>query len=255
MRIYLFISGQQLATSAAQLAAKKLQAAIKKNNTACLVVATGKTQINFLKALTGYSNLEWDKIVMFHLDEFIGISEKHPASFRKYIHEKFSDIVKPGKTFFIEGYSKDPQAECERLNRLMSQYTVDLAFVGIGLNGHLAFNDPPADFETEIPYRIVELDQNNRQQQFQKGDFPSIDQVPQLAISMSIPQIMNSEAIICLATGKNKAAIVQESLQGKITPECPASILQQHPDVAIFLDKEAASLLPESFIRKYSAED
>lgn len=254
MQIYLFISEKRLATSAAQLAARKLQAAIKKDNMACFVTATGKTQINFLKALTEYSFLEWDKTVMFHLDEFIGISEKHPASFRKYVHEKFTNIVNPGKTFFIKGNSKNPQAECERLNRLMSQYNIDLAFVGIGLNGHLAFNDPPADFKTEAPYHIVQLDQNNRRHQFQKGCFMSLEQVPQFAISMSIRQIMKAKAIICLATGKSKAEIVQKSLQGKITPECPASILQQHPNVSIFLDKEAASLLPESLFNKYSAK-
>jgi glucosamine-6-phosphate deaminase len=189
---------------------------------------------------------------MFHLDEFVGISQDHPASFQKYIHKRFTDIVHPAKAHFIHGDSKDPKAECERLNRLISQYIVDLVFVGIGMNGHLAFNDPPADFETETPYRIVQLDQRNRQQQ--KEYFPSIEQVPKLAISMSIQQIMKAEAIICLATGKSKAEIVQKSLQGKITPECPASILQQHSNVSIFLDEEAASLLPETFTREYSAK-
>lgn len=254
MQIYFFVSENRLAENAAQLAAKKLQAAIRKNNPACFITATGKTQINFLKALTEYSSLEWDKTAMFHLDEFIGISEKHPASFRKYLHEKFTDIVNPGKTFFIKGDAKNPQTECERLNRLISRYIVDLAFIGIGINGHLAFNDPPADFELEAPYHIVQLDQNNRQHQFQKGCFLSFEQVPQSAISMSIRQIMKAKAIICLATGKSKAEIVQKSLQGEITPECPASVLQQHPDVSIFLDQEAASLLSKSFIHKYSAK-
>jgi glucosamine-6-phosphate deaminase len=218
---------------------------------ACFVVATGRSQVKLLKSLTEYPGLDWNKTVMFHLDEFVGISQNHPASFQKYIHERFTDIVHPAKAHFIHGDSKDLKAECERLNRLISQYIVDLVFVGIGMNGHLAFNDPPADFEAETPYRIVQLDQRNRQQQ--REYFTSIEQVPKLAISMSIRQIMKAEAIICLATGKSKAEIVQKSLHGEITPECPASILQRHPNVSIFLDEKAASLLPKEFIRKYSA--
>jgi glucosamine-6-phosphate deaminase len=252
MQIYLFDGEEELANCAAEFAVKKLQASLKKKNMACFVVATGRSQIKLLKSLTECHGLDWNKTVMFHLDEFVGISQDHPASFQKYIHERFTDIVHPAKAHFIHGDYNDLKAECERLNRLISQYIVDLVFVGIGMNGHLAFNDPPADFVTETPYRIVRLDRRNRQQQ--REYFPSIEQVPKLAISMSIRQIMKAEAIICLATGKSKVEIVLKSLQGKVTPECPASILQQHPNVSIFLDEEAASLLPGVFIRKYSAK-
>jgi glucosamine-6-phosphate deaminase len=251
MNIYLFDNEDRLANCAAEFAVKKLQVSIKKKSMACFVVATGRSQVKLLKSLTEYSGLDWNKTVMFHLDEFVGISQNHPASFQKYIHERFTDIVHPAKAHFIHGDSKDLETECERLNSLISQYIVDLVFVGIGMNGHLAFNDPPADFKAETPYRIVQLDQRNRQQQ--REYFTSIEQVPKLAISMSIRQIMKAEAIICLATGKSKAEIVQKSLHGEITPECPASILQRHPNVSIFLDEKAASLLPKVFIRKYSA--
>jgi glucosamine-6-phosphate deaminase len=153
MKIYRFDDEDRLANCAAKTAVEKLQVSIKKRNMACFVVATGRSQVKLLKSLTEYPGLDWNKTVMFHLDEFVGISQDHPASFQKYIHERFTDFVHPAEAHFIHGNSKNLKSECERLNTLISQYIIDLVFVGIGMNGHLAFNDPPADFETETPYR------------------------------------------------------------------------------------------------------
>ena len=180
---------------------------------------------------------------MFHLDEYIGIPETHPASFRKYLKERLVDVVQPGTVHLLNGESDNPQVECNRLNQIISQHQIDVAFVGIGENGHLAFNDPPADFETEDPYIVVELDEACRLQQVGEGWFNGLDDVPTHAISMSIHQIMKSKTIICTVPDERKAEAVRNCLYGEITPMYPASILQNHPDCTVYLDAGSASLL------------
>jgi glucosamine-6-phosphate deaminase len=152
-------------------------------------------------------------------------------------------MVHPGRVHFIQGEAADPAAECRRINQIISQDTIDVAFVGIGENGHLAFNDPPADFETERPYHIVQLDDACRHQQLAEGWFASLEEVPSTAISMSIRQIMKSEAIVCTVPDQRKAQAVKHCLEGEISPRHPASILRRHPNAFIYLDKAAASLL------------
>ena len=182
---------------------------------------------------------------MFHLDEYVGISISHPASFRKYLNERLVNKVRPGKVHLINGNASDPGGECKRLNDLISRVAIDIAFIGIGENGHIAFNDPPADFETEEPYIVVNLDENCRKQQVGEGWFDSIEEVPTRAISMSVKQIMKAEAIICTCPDKRKAEAVRNCLSANaaITPMHPASILKQHKNGYIFLDKDSASLL------------
>ncbi len=230
-------------TAAAMAASTKLQAAINTNGHASFIVATGASQFDFLNALTADSSIDWSKTTMFHLDEYIGISDTHPASFCKYLQERLVDIVQPKIVHFLNGEADDPQAECDRLNRIISQHTIDVAFVGIGENGHLAFNDPPADFETEEPYIVVALDEACRLQQVGEGWFKDLSEVPTHAISMSIRQIMKSEAIICTVPDERKAEAVRNCLFGEISSMHPASILQNHPDCSIFLDAGSASLL------------
>ncbi len=243
MNIFKAKTKLETSVAAANAASVKLRDAININRHASFIVATGASQFDFLNALTDDSSIDWTKTTMFHLDEYIGISDKHPASFCKYLQERLVDIVNPGTVHFLNGEADNPQAECDRLNRIISQHRIDVAFVGIGENGHLAFNDPPADFETEDPYIVVELDEACRQQQVGEGWFNGLDDVPTHAISMSIRHIMKSKTIICTVPDERKAEAVRDCLHGEITPMHPASILQEHSDCTVYLDEGSASLL------------
>lgn len=207
------------------------------------IVATGASQFETLSHLVK-ADLDWPSMTGFHLDEYIGLPISHPASFRKYLWERFvSTLPLPLKAFhFLDG-EKDAEAECERVGKLISETQIEVAFVGIGENGHLAFNDPPADFETSVPYHIVDLDDACRRQQQGEGWFPDFDSVPKQAISMSIREIMRAKTIICTVPDSRKAEALKNAVAGPVTPEVPASILQNHPDCRLFLDEAAASLL------------
>jgi glucosamine-6-phosphate deaminase len=200
-----------------------------------------------LESLVGEPGIAWNHVTVFHLDEYVGLPITHPASFRKYLWERFaSRLPLPPRAFhFIDGEGS-PAAECARLAELIRPVTIDVAFIGIGENGHVAFNDPPADFQTEEPYLVVELDEACRRQQHGEGWFESMDEVPREAISMSVRQIMASRSIICTVPDERKAAAVRDAVEGNITPEVPASILQEHPDCDLFLDPAAASRLATS---------
>ncbi len=241
----IFETKEKMSKSAAEQAAKILISIIEEKNEAVFVAATGTSQLDFLKNLTSTPSIDWSKTTMFHLDEYIGIPETHPASFRKYLKEKLIDKVHPGVVCLINGNAQDPELECERLNEIISEKEIDVAFVGIGENGHLAFNDPPADFKTEKPYLIVELDEACRKQQAGEGWFKSLAEVPRRAISMSIKQIMKSKNIICTVPEARKAQAVKSCLEGDISPNHPASILRRHKNVFLFLDKNSAKLLKE----------
>ena len=243
MNIFKATTKRETSEAAAHAASTKLRKAITERGHANFIVATGASQFDFLDALTADKTIDWDNTTMFHLDEYIGIPETHPASFRKYLRERLVDIVRPGTVHFLNGEADEPQAECERLNRIISQHQIDVAFVGIGENGHLAFNDPPADFETDDPYILVELDEPCRLQQVGEGWFTGLDEVPTQAISMSIRQIMKAQTIVCTVPDERKAEAVRNCLHGEITPMHPASILQTHPDCSVFLDTGSASLL------------
>ena len=243
MNIFKATNKRETSEAAAHAASTKLCKAITERGHASFIVATGASQFDFLDALTADKTIDWDNTTMFHLDEYIGIPETHPASFRKYLRERLVDIARPGTVHFLNGEADEPQAECERLNRIISQHQIDVAFVGIGENGHLAFNDPPADFETDDPYILVELDEPCRLQQVGEGWFTGLDEVPTQAISMSIRQIMKAQTIICTVPDERKAEAVRNCLHGEITPLHPASILQTHPDCSVFLDTGSASLL------------
>lgn len=243
MEVYIAATKIETSQAAARAASQKLQESIRNKGNANFIVATGASQFDFMKGLTDNSDINWKKTTMFHLDEYIGIPETHPASFRKYLQDRLVKIVQPATVHFINGETHDPQAECDRLNAIISDLMIDVAFVGIGENGHLAFNDPPADFETEDPYIVVELDESCRLQQVGEGWFNGLDDVPTHAISMSIKQIMKSEKIVCTVPDKRKAEAVRACLQGDITPMHPASILQKHKDCRIYLDSGSSSLL------------
>lgn len=245
MQIDIFEDKKKMGEAAAKKAAELLKDAITKNGKAAFIAATGASQFEFLEALTKTASIDWAKTTMFHLDEYVGISETHPASFRKYLKERLIDIVHPNEVYLIQG-DKDPEAECERLNEIISRFSVDAAFVGIGENGHLAFNDPPADFDTDKPYIIVELDDNCRQQQLGEGWFASLEDVPRKAISMSIKQIMKSSAVICTVPDSRKAQAVRDCFEGEVSPLYPAGVLREHPEAFIYLDKDSSTLLSQA---------
>jgi len=242
MNIATFSTKEEMGAAAAAHGVSKLQAVLAEKGSASFIVATGASQFEMLAKLAE-ADLPWNKLTGFHLDEYVGLSINHEASFRKYLWERFvSRLPLPLAAFhFLDG-EEDADAECRRASELIEQTSIDVAFVGIGENGHLAFNDPPADFETDQPYLTVDLDDACRQQQFGEGWFPSLDAVPRQAISMSVRQIMKSDAIVCTVPDERKAEAVKNATQGPVTPEVPASILQEHPDCQLFLDAAAASL-------------
>ena len=244
MEKYVYKTKQEMAASAASAAAQAINKAIEEHGRANIILATGASQIEMLKNLTETETVDWAKVTMFHLDEYIDMAEDHPASFRKFLKERFVDKV-PGlkAVHFVNGDAAAPQKECKRVGSLIAEHPIDAAMVGIGENGHLAFNDPPADFETEEPYLVVELDEKCRKQQLGEGWFETLEAVPRRAISMSIKQIMKSACLIVTVPDERKAEAVKNAIEGKVTPICPASILQRHGNCKIFLDTEAASLL------------
>ena len=222
---------------AASHGAGLIRSAIAANGHASVILATGTSQLEMLQSLTE-EDIDWRLVTCFHLDEYLGIPITHPASFRKYLKERVADKVRPGYFHYIDA-DADPVAECSRLGKLIEASPVDVAFVGIGENGHLAFNDPPADFDTEEAYLVVALDMACRTQQVNEGWFATLSDVPTHAISMSIRQIMKSKSIVCTVPAKRKAPAVAAFVNGPVTPDVPASILQQHPDVTLFLDERA----------------
>ena len=232
-----------MAQAAANKAANLLRSAIARNGSATFVAATGASQFEFLEKLTTAPGIDWSHTTMFHLDEYIGIPVTHPASFRKYLSERLVDVVHPRAVYLVDGEAPDPLAECARLNALIAAHSVDVAFVGIGENGHLAFNDPPADFEIEDPYIVVDLDEACRRQQLGEGWFPSFADVPNQAISMSIQQIIKAKAIVCTVPDERKAQAIHDCFTGDVSPEHPASILRMHEDAFVYLDIDSASLL------------
>jgi glucosamine-6-phosphate deaminase len=244
MRIVKAADKPSLGREAAQDGANLLRAGIKARGRANIILATGASQFETLAHLLREPDIAWHRVTVFHLDEYVGLPVTHPASFRKYLWERFhKQLPVPLRAFHYVDAETDPAAECQRLSALIRENPVDVAFVGIGENGHLAFNDPPADFDTEVPYLVVDLDEACRRQQLGEGWFPTFDDVPKRAISMSVRQIMKSAHIVCSVPDKRKAQAVKGSVEGQVSPQVPASILQRHADTTLYLDPESASLL------------
>jgi glucosamine-6-phosphate deaminase len=230
--------------AAASFGAKRIREAIRKNGKANIIVATGASQFEMLEQFVKEPRIDWTRVTAFHLDEYVGTPITHPASFRKYLWERFvSRLPLPLAAFHYINGEGDAQAECQRVGAIISKHPIDVCFAGIGENGHLAFNDPPADFKTAAPYLVVNLDEACRRQQMGEGWFKTLKQVPQQAISMSIRQIMKSKAVVCTVPDKRKAQAVSDCFTGGVTPIHPASILQCHKAAWCFLDKDSASLL------------
>jgi glucosamine-6-phosphate deaminase len=233
-----------LGKAAAHDAATALRTALAARGTATLVVATGASQFDTLSAFVAEPGIDWGKVTVFHLDEYVGLDATHPASFRRFLLDRFVNrLPTPPAAFHQIDGRAEPEAECRRLAALVPTGTFDVATIGIGENAHLAFNDPPADFTTTSPYLVVALDEACRQQQVGEGWFASLADVPTRAISMSVRRILATTTLVCSVPDERKAAAVRGTLEGPITPDVPASILREHPDCRLHLDRPAASLL------------
>jgi glucosamine-6-phosphate deaminase len=242
LSVNVYNSEVEMAQDAAEIASKYLYEVLETQGTATVLLATGNSQLKFLSALIDLGSVDWSRITCFHLDEYLGIPNDHSASFRRYLRVHVDLKVNPKVFNYIEGDTLQPLKECDRYSQLLQVQPIDLCLLGIGENGHLAFNDPTvADFQDPYKVKLVKLDEINRQQQVSTGYFPSIGSVPQYAFTVTIPTICTAKKIICLAPAQRKAKIIKTMLQGNITPNCPASILRQQPQAILFLDDDSAS--------------
>ncbi len=242
MKITVTNDPRALGIEAGKEATRCIREAIAEKGQANIILATGTSQFETLSYMVD-QDLEWGKVVMFHLDEYIGLPESSRASFRKYLKERFLARVRPLKEVYLIDGEADAAAECARLGELIGQRLIDVALVGIGENGHLGFNDPPADFETAAAFIVVELDEVCRKQQLGEGWFRTLGDVPSRAITMSIQQVMRAHAIVCSVPGSRKAQAVKDCLSGPVSTLHPASILQMHAGCVCYLDKASAALL------------
>jgi glucosamine-6-phosphate deaminase len=241
MEISISQNKQELGRKAAARGAQLINQALNEKGAANIILATGASQFEMLDALLK-EPVDWSRVTAFHLDEYIGLSATHPASFRKYLRVRFANKVSLNTFHYVDGEAA-PEEECRRLEQLIQAHPIDVAFIGIGENAHLAFNDPPADFETEAAYIPVTLDEACRRQQLGEGWFNSLEEVPKRAISMSVRQILKSKAIICSVPDARKANAVKNTVQAPLSPDVPASILREHADTYLYLDRESAGLL------------
>jgi glucosamine-6-phosphate deaminase len=235
-----------LASAAAEQAAVIIRTAIKQRGWARIIAATGASQFEFLARLTITPGIDWKQVEMFHLDEYLGLPATHPASFRKYLRERLIDKVGITRFHLLDGEGEPGEVIAE-VSAEIRKAPIDVAFVGIGENGHLAFNDPPADFETDESYIVVELDEACRRQQLGEGWFASLEQVPRRALSMTVRQVMKARQIICVVPDARKSQAVVNCLEGEISPMAPASILREHPNAFVYLDRDSAALLKTDF--------
>jgi len=243
MLIRIFSDKVSLGQAAAEQASAAIRAAITKRGGARILVSTGASQFEFLDALTKAPGIDWAKVEAFHLDEYIGLPATHPGSFRKYLRERLAQKTGIGKFHFVEGDAADVSAIIRELGRQLSAAPIDVAFIGIGENGHIAFNDPPANFETQEPYIIVNLDEACRRQQVGEAWFADISQVPTRALSMSAQQILKAKELLAVVPDARKAQAIKLCFEGPVRPGAPASIIRRHPKATVYLDWHSASML------------
>jgi len=250
MRLEVYPSKTALAKAASQHAHELLVSTIREKGRVRLIAATGASQLDFLEALTGLPGIDWGKVEMFHLDEYIGMNEEHPASFRRYLRSRLIEKVGIRNYHLLDG-TRPPAEVMAEVGAAIQSAPIDVAFVGIGENGHLAFNDPPADFTSTDAYKIVTLDEPCRRQQFGEGWFATLEDVPHRAISMTVRQIMASTHIVAVVPDARKAQAVKDCLEGEVSPMHPASILREHPNTTLYLDPDSAAKLSESTIEAF----
>lgn len=254
MRVRIERDRGAMSVAAAEHAATSIRSTIDRRGKARIVAATGASQLEFLRALTAAPGIDWQRVELFHLDEYAALPESHPASFRRYLRENLVAKTNIPAYHFLDGEG-DLDEVRRRVGGALAQEQVDVLFAGIGENGHLAFNDPPADFRTTDPYIVVQLDEACRRQQVGEGWFATIDDVPDTAISMSIQQMLKARELIVVVPDERKAAAVKAALEGDVTPDVPASILRTHPNATLYLDEPAASLLKAATLNRLSGSE
>lgn len=253
MQLKIFDDRNSLGQAATAQASGAIQRAIAERGTARIIGASAASQFEFLEALTATPGIDWQRVELFHLDEYIGLPMTHPASFCKFLQERLISKTGIGNYHLLDG-EQDPAEVIRRANDAIRSAPIDVAFVGIGENGHLAFNDPPADFETEEPFLIVTLDEACRLQQVGEGWFPNLQAVPQRAISMSVRQVLKSREILAVVPGPKKAQAIHACFDGPISPNAPSSVLRTHANATIYLDRESAALLSPKTLSALTAK-
>jgi len=237
-------TAQQVAIAAAEMVATSLIEGLERQELIAILLATGNSQIQFLEALTANKSLDWSRIECLHLDELMGISANHPGSFRYYLRERVQKRVHPRAFYYIEGDALSPLPECDRYASLLAAREIFLCCLGVGTNGHLAFNEPVlADLNDPYAVKLVKLAEETRRAQMGDDEFASLDEVPQYAFTLTLPSILAAKKLVCLAIGESKAEVVKQMLEGAIAASCPASFLRTCPDATLFLDTQAARLL------------
>ncbi len=244
LSVRIYNNGSELALDAAQLTQTYLQSVLIQNGVATVILATGNSQIKFLDALMALEGIDWSKVTFFHLDEYLGIDAEHPGSFRRYLRDRVENRAKPFQFHYIEGDALQPLDECLRYTELLQAQPIDLCCLGLGKNGHLAFNEPSvADFNDPQSVKLVKLEESTRLAQVESGYFPTLEAVPQYAFTLTIPMLCSAKKILCLASEKGKASAVKTMLQGSISEDFPASVLRTQPQATLCLDADSATLL------------
>ena len=251
MKVYIGNDKQDMAAHAAKMAGDKVREAIRLRGEARIIVATGASQFEFLEAFVKEPDIDWTKVTGFHLDEYVGISDTHPASFQKYLRERFIDVVHPGKFHLLSGEG-DPEATIAKVTEKLMERRIDLGLIGIGENGHIAFNDPPADFNDTRCYKVVNLSDTCIQQQLHEGWFENEDAAYKQAISMTCQKIMDCETIISVVPYAVKAQAIHDTLTMEETVLCPATLMKRHADVTVYCDKDSAALTEAATLARFA---
>jgi glucosamine-6-phosphate deaminase len=242
--VRIYPTGTAMSRAAAIRATAVLKRAISREGSARVIVGTGTSQKEFVRAMSAAPNLDWRAVELFHMDEYARMSASHPASFRRWLKSQLADIVHPGKVHYLHGDAADQDEECRRYGALLRAKPITLSCLGFGENGHLAFNDPhTADFDDPVSVKLVDLDRRCRMQQVGEGHFPDLGAVPRTAVTVTCPTLLSAEYVICCVPDRRKAEAVRDALEGPISPNCPASLVRTHPKTVIYLDEDSASML------------
>jgi glucosamine-6-phosphate deaminase len=241
--VHVFKSNEALGRKAADDVTAIFSRIIDEKGHVAVILASANSQLTFLHSLRGKRDIRWDRVIVFHMDEYLGMSDEHPASFARFIRQELVTQVQPGAFYPIKGNAPDLDSELNRYADLLRRNPTDVCVLGIGENGHLAFNDPPADFETKEIIRIVSLDMRSRMQQVNEGHFPALKDVPKQAITLTVPALLAAKRVLAIVPEARKATAVKAALENPVAPDCPASILRTRPHVTMYLDQESASLL------------
>ncbi len=244
MNVEIFSTKEELGEAAAAHAAKVIQSAVEKHGMARVIAATGNSQLDFIQALAWHREVAWEQVEVFHMDEYVGSSDTHPASFRLWIKQRIEKTMPIARVHYLQADANDLESEIRRYSDLLAERPADVAFVGFGENGHIAFNEPGvANFNDPLRVKLIELDEASRQQQTGEGHFPTLQDVPLRALTLTCSQLFSAAAWICCVPEKRKAAAVKMALQGPVSTACPASVVQRHSNARVFLDSDSASLL------------